>query len=115
LDSEGTYTTGTGEWDALEIQNLKAKLGPGEIKLTGKAQNLKEMQFQVNIDAEVNLDKAREFFKWKNFETLEGNVYANCSISGNLNQKKDGSFGFRHQKAQGKLDFDHIQFQLKDQ
>lgn len=83
IDSKGRLVVHEEQVD-LFIHELQARSGPGVARIKGWVKNVKSPKFDLELSAELDLDRVQRFFRLDTLESIKGNIALAATVSGAL-------------------------------
>ncbi len=102
---------------SLNIEKLKASIGPGNLQLSGKVINFDAPTFDLNLMGSVDLNELRDLLNIEQLEILKGILNLNGSLSGKLhgNSNSETIALLKGLNFDGSITLQQGSFKLRDQ
>ena len=101
--------------DQLKISQAQANLHEGLISLNGTLKNLRQPEFDLKLEASIELGALRNFFALDTLEIFQGSLSINTAINGKLDYvESDSSYNWRSLLTSGSATLQNGVVRLKN-
>jgi uncharacterized protein involved in outer membrane biogenesis len=86
---EGTLTYSSKDDGSIRISDIHSEIGTGKIRANGTVTRLSRPALELNLEADADFRKVKEFLGWDTLQVCEGQLSLQATVTGTLNNQED--------------------------
>lgn len=112
---EGALTYSSKDGGTIHITDLHSEMGTGKIRATGTVTQLSRPVLELNLEADADFGKVKEFLGWDTLQVCEGELSLQATVTGTLNsQEENPSSGLSGLEIGGRATLSGGELQLQN-